>query len=59
MTSVREADLEGALDAQDEGMSFSARDVLQAVPMNSRSAINPAMALSPKTAQKRDRRALR
>src|SRR3954464_3696443 len=39
------------------GMSFSARDVIQAVPINSRSAINPAMAVSPKTAQKRDRRA--
>jgi hypothetical protein len=41
------------------GMSLSASDVIQALPMNSRSAINPAMAASPKTAQKRDRRALR
>jgi hypothetical protein len=28
------------------GMSLSARDVIQALPMNSRSAINPAMAVS-------------
>jgi len=32
---------------------------VQAVPMNARSAINPAMAVSPKPGQKRDRRALR
>src|SRR4051812_31157241 len=41
------------------GMSFSARNVIQAVPTNSRSAINPAMAPAPKTAQKRDSRASR
>src|SRR4051794_26466512 len=34
------------------GMSLSASDVIQAVPMNSRSAINPTMAASPKTAAK-------